>query len=206
MLKRWQQLLFLSSLVTVLGVLWLWGSSPSPVHACDDGTTIFNECELKFEFKIRAVEKITVYRYEERDGDIYLCARNVWVYINDRQTLIDSRSTSGPIYPRNGSVGVFKQATYEKLLNDGVIDPAPVPILLYYATEEECVLWGNGHIQDDGPPTIPEKDIEPLDPFDPPIWKEVELEDPIEGVSQLFAYGYETEAGFYALAFVHDMD
>ena len=206
MLKHWKQLLFLSSLVTMLGAVWLWNSTPSLAHDCDDGSTIFNECELEFDFEIRVIEKMTVYRYEERDGELYLCARNVWVYINDRQTLIDNRSPNGPIYPRNGSVGIFKESVYEELLNNGVIDLAPVPIALYDPTAEECVLWGNGHIQDDGPPTIPEKDIEPLDPFDPPLWKEIELEEPIEGSSQLFAYGFETETGFYNLAFVHDMD
>lgn len=206
MLKSWKQLLFLSSFVTLLGALWLWGSAPAPVHACDDETTVFNDCELEFEFTIRVVEKMTVYRFEERDGETYLCARNVWVYINDRQTLIDSRSTNGPIYPRNGSVGIFKESIYEELLNNGVIDSAPTPITLYHSTEEECVLWGNGHIQDEGAPKIPEREIVPLDPTDPPLWKEVELEEPIEGISQLYAYGYETEMGFYELAFVHDMD
>ena len=205
MLKHWKQLVFLGSLVTVLGALWLWGSSPTAVHACDDRMTIFNECELEFEFTIRAIEKINVYRYVETDEGLFLCYRNVWVYINDRQTLIDNRATNAPVYPNYGSVGLFKQETFEELLNNGVIDLAPIVAVLY-ETEEQCVLWEGGHIQDDGPPTLPEEDIEPLDPFDPPLWKEIVLEEPIEGISQLFVYGYETETGFYKLAFVHNMD
>lgn len=205
MLKRWQQVLLLAGFMTLFGVFWVWSSPSSPVHACDDEFTIFNECDLEFEFTIRAIERINVYRYQETEDGLELCYRTVWVYINDRQSLLDNRATNAPVYPTYGSVGLFTQEAYEQLLNDGVIELAPVLVAIF-DSGEQCVAWGEGHIQDEGPPTLPEWEIEPLDPIDPPLWKEVELEEPIEGISKLFAYGYETEAGFYELVYVHPFD
>jgi hypothetical protein len=101
------------------------------------------------------------------------------------------------VYPSYGSIGLFTLETFERLINEGVIQEAPY--VVFGGTTEECISWGQGHIQEDGPAEWPEDPPQLLDPIDPPFWQEIKLDKPIEGASRLYAYGQETEEGFYAL-------
>lgn len=203
MLKRWQKIVFLVGSVALLGAVWLWGSAPTPAYACDDPETVKNECEEPFDLPVRFIEKINVYRFVETDEGTLLCARNEFVYVNDKPALLSKRETGGPIYPNEGSLGVFSQETFEELMNTGVIDEARV-IRGIHDREEVCVSW-EGSIFDEDTPDFDRK-WNPVDFIDPPMWKAVEIVVPVEGISKLFAYGYETEAGFYALAYAHTLE
>ena len=200
MLKRWQKIVFLAGSVVLLGAVWLWGSAPTPAYACDDPETVENECD---ELSVRIIEKVNVYRFVETDEGTLLCARNEFVYVNDKPTLLSKRETSAPIYPNEHSLGVFSQETFEELMNTNVIEE-PRVIRGIYDTEEVCVAW-EGSIFDEDTPDFDRK-WNPIDFIDPPMWQAVEIVVPVEGISKLFAYGYETEAGFYALAYAHTLE
>lgn len=203
MLKRWQKIVFLAGSVVLLGAVWLWGSAPTPAYACDDPETVENECEEPFDEPILVIEKINVYQFVETDEGTLLCARNEFVYVYDKPALLSKRATNAPIYPNEGSLGVFTQETFEELMNTSVIGEARV-IRGIHDTEEVCVSW-EGSIFDEDTPDFDRK-WNPIDFIGPPVWQAVEIVVPVEGISKLFAYGYETEAGFYALAYAHTLE
>ncbi|MAT95666.1 MAG: hypothetical protein CL608_00745 [Anaerolineaceae bacterium] len=196
--KQWKKGLFLSSLFVMFAAIWLWSSSPNPVYACDPSEGNFLDCDLIIDLPVRKIEKINVYWYENNGSR--LCYQEIWVYVYDEQELRDKRATTAPVYRSYGSIGVYTQETYQNLLDDGVI--ALAPILVFGGNGPQCISWGQGHIQPEEPPELPVGNPEPLDPIDPPLWKEIALDEPLEGASIMYAYGHETEEGFFPLFYV----